>query len=259
MKVAAILPAFNEADRVKDVLRAVQRAAAVDEVVVVNDGSCDCTSDVARSVPGVCVVDLPVNCGKGGAMWAGAQSTDADLLVFLDADLIGLRPEHVDALVKPVRTGRYRMSVGRFGGGRRLTDLAQKVMPDISGQRCIRRDVFEQIPNLEYTRYGVEMAITRFCHHYRVPTTSVPIQGVTHPMKEEKLGFIRGFLSRARMYSQILRIMIDPRAPRRRVRRGILRKAAAMERLAGGSGATNWLYRRERNWRKSRAMSHRKR
>ena len=210
-------------------------------------------------VPGVCLVNLPRNKGKGGAMWAGAQSTDADLLVFLDADLIGLKPDHVDDLVDPVRAGRYRMSVGRFGGGRHLTDLAQRVMPAISGQRCIRRDVFEQIPNLEYARYGVEMAITRFCHHYRVPTTSVPISGVTHPMKEEKLGIVRGFLSRARMYTQILRIMLDPRAPRRRPRRGILRKVAAMERLSGKpNGATGWLYRQERNWRKSRHFARRK-
>ena len=243
----------------RDVLRAVQRAVAVDDVIVVNDGSSDCTADVVRSVPGVCLVNLPVNCGKGGAMWAGAQSTDADLLVFLDADLIGLKAEHVDSLVEPVKLGRYRMSVGRFGGGRHLTDLAQRVMPSISGQRCIRRDVFEQIPDLEYTRYGVEMAITRFCHHYRVPTTSVSINGVTHPMKEEKLGVVRGFLSRAKMYSQILRIMVDPRAPRRRPRRGILRKAAAMERLSGRvAGAGNWLYRQERNLRKSRAVVRRK-
>jgi glycosyltransferase involved in cell wall biosynthesis len=232
----------------------------VDEVVVVNDGSTDTTAQVVSGVPGVCLVNLPLNCGKGGAMWAGAQATDADLLVFLDADLMGLKAHHVDDLVEPVKTGKYRMSVGRFGGGRKLTDLAQKVMPHISGQRCIRRDVFEQIPDLEYTRFGVEWAITRFCHHYRVPATSVLIPGVTHPMKEEKLGVIPGFLARARMYSQILRIMMDPRAPRRRPRRGILRKAAALERLNGrASYAANWLYRQEKTWRKSRALARRKR
>ena len=258
MKVAAILPAYNEAERVREVLRAVLRAASVDEVIVVNDGSVDKTAEVVRSVAGVCLINLPVNCGKGAAMYAGCDSTDADLLVFLDADLIGLNSEHVDALVEPVKTGRFRMAVGRFGHGRRWTDLAQKLTPNISGQRCIRRDIFEQIPDLQYTRYGVEMAITKFCHYHRVSSTSVLIRGVTHPMKEEKLGLLRGGFSRARMHSQILRIILDPRAPRKVPGRSLFRRAAAMERLTGrANGASTWLYRRECKWRKSRGAAHR--
>ncbi|NLI00140.1 MAG: glycosyltransferase [Chthonomonadales bacterium] len=219
MRVAAVLPAYNEEARVKDVLVAVCRARSVDEVVVVNDGSTDATAARALEVPGVYLVSLPRNMGKGGAMAAGARFTDADILLFLDADLIGLQPEHVDALVEPVRAGRALMAVGRFSGGRKLTDLSQRLAPSISGQRAIAREVFEQIPGIATVRYGVEMQITRFCRYYRIPTETVRLAGVTHPMKEEKLGVLRGWASRGRMYGQILRIMLDPRAPRRTVER----------------------------------------
>jgi len=254
VKTAAILPAYNEADRIRDVLKAVLHAPSIDEVIVVDDGSTDATAAVARSVRGVRVIRLPQNRGKGAAMAAGAESTDADILVFLDADLIGLAPEHVEALVAPVRLRRVKMAVGRFCGGRRLTDWSQRLVPCISGQRAIRRRVFERIPDLERTRYGVEMAITRFCHHFRVSTESVPFPGVTHPMKEEKLGFWRGLLSRARMYWEIAAIRLNPRAPRmRRSGSRLLRKIAATERLHGRANSPSyWLYRRERAFRKWR-------
>lgn len=255
MKIAAVLPAYNEAGRVVDVLKAVLRAPSIQEIIVVNDGSTDNTAEVVRAIPGVKLVDLPKNRGKGGAMMAGAAATKADVLLFLDADLIGLRPEHIEELVEPVRTRRYQMAVGRFRGGRKLTDWAQRLTPNISGQRAIRRDVFLQIPDLDTARYGVEMAITRYCHRWHVSTMIVWITGVTHPMKEEKLGLVRGALSRARMYTQILHTMMDPRVPRRLTRRvskpipRILKTLAANQRRKGRPRSTSyWLYRQERSW-----------
>jgi glycosyltransferase involved in cell wall biosynthesis len=264
LKIAAVLPAYNEAARIADVLRAVLRAPSVEEVVVVNDGSTDATAKIVREFPEVCLVNLPVNRGKGGAMVAGAGATDADVLVFLDADLIGLKPEHVEELVRPVRTGRAQMTVGKFRGGRKLTDWSQKLVPNISGQRAILRERFEEVPDLEHSRYGVEMAITRFCHYYRVPTETVLMPGVTHPMKEEKLGLLRGCLSRSRMYYEIFKIVMNPRAPRRlRPRRllpyqfpRLLRKLAANRRRNGHADGTVYkLYKHELSWRKRRQES----
>jgi polyisoprenyl-phosphate glycosyltransferase len=216
VKVAVILPAYNESARIADVLRAVAQAPSIDEIVVVNDGSTDRTAEVVERFGGARLVNLPVNRGKGGAMEAGVCATDADVLVFLDSDLIGLKPAHVEALVAPVRMQRAQMSVGRFQGGRRLTDWSQRLAPNISGQRAIRREVFERIPSIGQTRYGVEMAITRFCRYYRVPTEAVRLSGVTHPMKEEKVGIVRGWASRARMYCEIMRIVLNPRPPQQK-------------------------------------------
>ncbi len=219
MKTAAIVPAYNEEARVQRVLDPLRQSQAVDEIVVVNDGSTDATAARVLEIPGVYLLSLPRNLGKGGAMAAGARFTDADILLFLDADLMGLKPEHVDALIEPIKSGRALMAVGRFQGGRKMTDLSQRIAPCISGQRAMARELFEQIPGVAAVRYGVEMQITRFCRYYRVPTETVTLSGVTHPMKEEKLGMLRGWASRGRMYGQILRIMLDPRAPERSVER----------------------------------------
>lgn len=215
MKVAAILPAYNEADRVARVLAAVRGCARIDEVIVVDDGSTDDTAAVASAVDGVRLVKLEQNRGKGGAMVVGAASTDADVLVFIDADLQGLSSTHVDILVAPVADGRVNMTIGKFRGGRRLTDWSQRIAPNISGQRAITREVFELIPDLAVARFGVEMAITRYCRYHRVSCETVFLNGVTHPMKEEKLGLLKGWASRGRMYYQILRIMLHRRAPRK--------------------------------------------
>ncbi len=263
MKIAAIIPAYNEAARIAGVISAVRQAKSIDDIIVVNDGSTDTTAQVVRGIRGVCLIDLGVNVGKGGALAAGVAGTNADILVFLDADLIGLKPEQVDALVAPIKARRAKMSVGRFSGGRRLTDLSQRVAPNVSGQRAIAREVFEQIPGIADTRYGVEMAITRFCRYYRVPTESVALHGVTHPMKEEKLGFCRGWLSRVRMYTQILKISMDPRAPRRTqtitvsgtMPRWLRRLDNARRRgLSTGAGIYG-RYRRAKAWRKYRSES----
>lgn len=247
-RVAAIVPAYNEAERIKAVLTVLKECSCVDQVIVVNDGSTDDTAARALEIPGIYLLSLPRNVGKGGAMAAGARFTDAELLLFLDADLIGLKPEHVVSLIEPVISGRARMAVGRFMGGRYLTDLSQRIAPSVSGQRAIERQVFEAIPGIEHARYGVEMLITRFCRYHRVETVAVPLKGVTHPMKEEKLGLLRGWASRGRMYGQILRILLNPRVPVSRNGRRLARPFApsAGRRTRDGRGMLGrvWFERR---------------
>ena len=221
MSVCAVVPAYNEAERVRAVLDAVAGADQVDEIVVVDDGSSDGTPAAAAAHPAakagkLRVLSLPANRGKGAAMREGAEATDADVLVFLDADLIGLTPAHVNALAEPVAGGGAVMALGVFRHGRGATDLAQKLVPNISGQRAIRRDVFLSIPCLTRSGFGVELAITHYIANAGLPMTRVVLEGVTHPMKEEKLGFLRGAMARLRMYRQMLPYMLRrrPRRPR---------------------------------------------
>ena len=222
MRVCAIVPAYNEADRIGAVLDTLAAASRVDEIVVVDDGSSDRTYQAALAHPAaregrLRALRLPQNQGKGAAMREGAEATDAGALVFFDADLIGLTPEHVDSLVQPVEEDGAAMALGIFRHGRGATDLSQKLVPNISGQRAIRRDLFLAIPCLTRSGFGVELAITHYVMEAGLPMARVVLSGVTHPMKEEKLGFFRGAAARLRMYRQMLPYMLRRRRRRPRI------------------------------------------
>lgn len=88
LRVLVVLPAWNEALSLPDVLDEVTHALPEAGVLVVNDGSHDDTSAVARAA-GVAVLDLPFNLGVGGAMRAGfrfAIEHGYDAVVQVDAD-----------------------------------------------------------------------------------------------------------------------------------------------------------------------------
>lgn len=211
MKVAAIVPAYNEAKRLSRVLEAIRQASLVDETVVVNDGSTDETYAVASQCEWVRPLNLSRNLGKGGAMRAGARSTDADIILFLDADLTGITGEQIDSIIRPVTNREMDMCIGVFRGGRRITDIAQVIAPYISGQRVLPRQIFLDIPGLETVRSGVEVAITEYFRASGLKMGTVILTGCTHAMKEEKMGYLRGSAARVRMYYEIVKIVLERR------------------------------------------------
>jgi len=213
LKTAVVIPAFNEETRIGEVLRAVVAAPGLAEIVVVSDGSRDGTAAVARQFAAVRVLELPENRGKGAAMRFGGLATDADLLLFLDADLIGLRPEHVTDLLQPVLAGEAEMTVGVFRGGRLATDLSHFLVSYISGQRALARDLFLSIPGITTSRSGVETAITKYVKARGHRVRNVAMNRVTHPMKEEKLGTIPGLKARLKMYWEIARSLTNSHEP----------------------------------------------
>jgi polyisoprenyl-phosphate glycosyltransferase len=209
LKVTAIVPAYNEGQRLSRVLDAISSASLVEEIIVVNDGSTDNTSEVASSFPEITLINLTENTGKGGAMHAGATACDADVVLFLDADLIGITGEQIDSIIRPVVEEQTQMCIGVFRGGRSLTDFAQFMTPYISGQRAMLRNLFLQMPDVEYVRSGVEVAITKHFRSNHLTFSTVILTGCTHPMKEEKLGLFPGFVARMGMYCDIGRIMLN--------------------------------------------------
>lgn len=120
VRIEAVVPAWNEARTVADAVRPLLASGAFALVTVVDDGSTDGTADVAREA-GADVYTMPANGGKGGAMRAGvdrALARGAEAVAFFDADLRGLRPEHVGRLTAPVERGEAVMVCGLRDHGR---------------------------------------------------------------------------------------------------------------------------------------------
>jgi glycosyltransferase involved in cell wall biosynthesis len=199
---AVLIPAFDEAETIADVVT-VARLAELGPVVVVDDGSGDSTADLARR-SGAEVVELHRNLGKGGAVAAGLEWVEGDVIVLVDADLVGLTPGHLRSLAAPVLSGEVDMTRGMFVGGRWRTTAAQRLTPQLSGQRAIRRDMLLRVPNLAQTRYGIEVAITNAARRQGWRCRDVPLEGVSQVMKEEKRGLLAGLGIRLRMYRDII-------------------------------------------------------
>ncbi len=203
-RVTAIVPAYNEAQNIANVLTVLKRVPEIDEIIVVDDGSEDNTADVARQL-GVMVTQLPTNQGKGAAMMRGAQLARGDIVLFLDADLVGLTVPHVQQLLEPICRGDTDATVGIFEGGRISTDWAQAVAPFLSGQRALRRQLLQEFDQWDVNGYGVELQLHRQLKRMGKAPTAVLLHEVTQVVKEEKLGLVKGLAARMRMYWEILR------------------------------------------------------
>lgn len=215
-KVAVIVPAYNEEARIVPVLRAIQDAKLADEIIVVSDGSQDRTADMARTVPGVRVHELPWNQGKGAAMAAGVRMTKARLIAFVDADLGGLTGAHVDSIIQPLVDRKCDMCVGIFRGGKVLSDAAHTFTPYFSGQRSMRRELFEGIPYINDLRLGVEYALNNEARRRRARVLRVVLQGVSNCHKEQKFGLVKGIAARTKMYKEIGEAVVKSAKRRRR-------------------------------------------
>lgn len=204
VRTIAVIPAFNEEKTLGDVIAVLRGVPAVDRIVVISDGSTDRTAAIARECGAICI-ELALNVGKGGALKAGIDQADADVYLFLDADLIGLTADHVSALLLPVLRGEAQMSLGILEKGRVATDLAHAVAPYLSGQRAVTREVLQGLSGMETSRYGIEVTINRYLKRHRIAVRTVAMENLTHRTKEEKLGLLRGFVARLKMYWEIVK------------------------------------------------------
>ncbi|MBN9500319.1 MAG: hypothetical protein BGO01_18730 [Armatimonadetes bacterium 55-13] len=217
-QVAVIIPAKDEEMRIGNVLKAVMASKLANEIIVVSDGSTDRTAEVAGKFEGVKVYKLPYNMGKGAAMAFGVSKTKADLIAFVDADLQGLRGEHVDQIILPVLNDRCDVCIGVFRGGKFWSDTAQKFAPYISGQRAMRRWIFDGIPYLNELRFGAETALNHQARRVKARVLRVALRGVSNCFKEKKLGLVKGISARTTMYKEIGQAMLRHRKRRKPTR-----------------------------------------
>ncbi|UCF10649.1 MAG: glycosyltransferase family 2 protein [Candidatus Bipolaricaulota bacterium] len=208
MNVSVVVPAYNEASRIAAVLEPLLACHAVTEIIVVDDGSDDGTAAVASTYP-VRVVRLDENRGKAAALDEGVRAASHDVLCFLDADLVGLRVDHIQRMIDAYQEGKLDMVVGVFANGRKNTDLAQKINPFASGQRILSRSLWQRTKeNIEEMDYGIEIALSRLAAKEGWEKEKVKLEGVTHVLKEEKRGFAAGVKDRLKMYGDMVKWLI---------------------------------------------------
>lgn len=210
MKVAAIVPALNEEANIGNVLHVLLNSEDLDEVIVVDGGSVDETAEISKNMGAKVITFLEK--GKGNAMREGLKNTEAEIVFFCDADLIGLSPEHISQLLLPVLRNEAVMSVGireRRSMGK-VAEFFIKIDPllAIAGERVLRRHIFEAIPSDFIAGFMVETALNYYCRINNLPVSYVKLSGLSIIVKEKKWGILKGFFLRIRMIWELIKIRI---------------------------------------------------
>jgi glycosyltransferase involved in cell wall biosynthesis len=112
-RILTIIPAFNEAETISQVVSGVREAIPDSDILVINDGSSDSTASLAKKA-GARVVHLPFNMGYGVALQTGykyALKKGYHYIVQLDGD--GQHdPHYIKALLEVVTSGKVDIAIG---------------------------------------------------------------------------------------------------------------------------------------------------
>lgn len=181
--VSIVIPAFNEADAIADVVRELAAAAPWREILVVDDGSSDETAANAAAA-GATVIRQPYNKGNGAAVKAGIRAATGEYMLIIDGDG---QHKPSDALRLTALLGEYDLVVGarssatQASATRRLGNgllnwlagyLAERPIPDLtSGFRAARLDYLREflflLPNGFSTPTTTTLAFLKAGHSVR--------------------------------------------------------------------------------------------
>jgi glycosyltransferase involved in cell wall biosynthesis len=205
--LSVIVPVYNEAATINEVLRRVAAVPIPKEIIVVDDHSLDGTADILRNhgVPSglLSEMSLPAPCtlrvffhdrnqGKGAAIRTGLAASSGDAVIIQDADL-EYNPAEYPKLLEPLLNGEADVVYGsRFLGyprrvlffwhtvGNHLLTLLSNMLTNLNltdmetGYKLFRADILKSIP-LRSDRFGFEPEVTAKVARLGLRIYEVPI------------------------------------------------------------------------------------
>jgi glycosyltransferase involved in cell wall biosynthesis len=171
-EVSVIIPAYNEAQTIGDVVKKIVKLYPDFEIIVVNDGSADDTVAVAKAA-GALVYSHPQNIGNGAAVKSGIRFASGKIVVFMDGDgqhhpeeikeLLACFPDY--DMVVGARSKDHQASLGRAFANRVYNRLASYVakfpIQDLtSGFRAVKSEIARNFLYLLPNTYSYPTTLT---------------------------------------------------------------------------------------------------
>ena len=188
MKTSIIICAYNEEKTVSSVIRSCCEFRPEDEIIVVDDGSTDDTAELLIKLSkelNFINLRLNKNRGKSWAMVRGVEESSRDIILFFDADVTGIRPEHFNDLVNPIIEGTADMTLGQPSN----TFIDYRINPfkSLTGERAMfKMDILPILDDIRDIRFGVETYINLSFQSRGKRIRSVILEGLSHPTKFKK-------------------------------------------------------------------------
>lgn len=168
--VSVIVPVYNEASHIDEILRAVHASPVKKEIIIVDDGSTDGTREKLQALPpldDVTIVFHEKNCGKGAAIRTALAYARSEFVLIQDSDL-EYDPQDYPALLRPLEEGKANVVYGVrpdrperglrfFLGAKLLTHLANLlygagIHDEATCYKVVRRSLLASI-RLECRRF----------------------------------------------------------------------------------------------------------
>jgi len=118
--ISVVIPVFNEAKTIKEIIKRVQAVGLEKEIIIVDDASTDGTREILNELKdkeGITVLYHQSNQGKGAALRTAFKQVKGEIVIIQDADL-EYDPNEYNKLIKPIIEGKADAVYGsRFLGG----------------------------------------------------------------------------------------------------------------------------------------------
>jgi len=205
-KVCVIIAAFDEEPRIGGVLSVVANHPLIDEVIVVNDGSFDKTSEVVKKFNAI-LIENEISIGKTASCKRGLVEAKNEVILFLDADLTGLTEQNIYDLLKPVLEGYADFTLSLRANSAFHMKLLK--IDCLSGERAVRKDLLSNplIWSKSHIGYSMEILMNKSLLDSKAVFISIKLPNLKLVTKSGKVGFLKGFCGEVKMISQIFRAM----------------------------------------------------